>query len=276
MMYESNIDNSKSPSIFEIKPIVRFCNYIEVESGSFWGWRIIPDSELILVVEGCFSYQTRNEAFTAQKGDVICIPPLVDHRLTHIPEHGRGVISCIHCDPFDISEPTRDSVFYTLLRPVTEVGDEFAYFESLFSFAARYFGFSGVQNDKLQASIVKTIWLSLLRYWNNESGTKSLSETTVSMINWIRENITKRISRSDIASEFNYSPEHINYLFKKELGVTTSQFINREKVLYGFRLIRQDGLNVKQAADKLGFVDQYHFSKVFKKITGINPSQYKR
>jgi AraC-like DNA-binding protein len=276
MMYQSNIDDELTITAESISPVIQYCNYIEVLDNEYWGWRIIPDYELILIVEGEFLYKTRENSCRAGRGDVICIPPLLDHYLCHIGEMGAGVISCIHSEPTRISQDETARHLYLPGRAVTNISPQYEFFHSLFSMAADNFGYPDEHTAELLTSIVKTIWLAMMKYWQEPYSNRLISETSKEMSRWIRDNIKSKISRRDIAEHFCYSPEYVNYLFKKELGVTTSQFINREKVLCGFRMIHQGGMSVKEAAAELGFNDQYHFSKVFKKLTGRNPSGYKR
>ncbi len=268
VMYENNMNN-----YYLFEPVVRICNYFEVGDGAYWGWRVIPDYEFVLIACGRFVFQTRQAKFEAGRGSILYIEPLSEHYLAHIPEYGKGIIACIHSDPF--SSPANSRQSPPPIAPLTDVSKDYDFFNAAFAFAARKFGYFDKQSIALQKSIVKTIWLSLADHGQGGNIKKRLSAPTEAIVEWIRENIEKKITRKDIARKFLYTPEHINYLFRNELGVTTSQFISREKVLRGFNLIRQDGLSVKEAAAALGFTDQYHFSKVFKKIIGKNPSEYK-
>ena len=268
MMYESNINKQSY-----LDPIVRICNYFQVDSGAHWGWRIIPDYEFILIVSGKFIFQTKEMRVEISKGELLCIKPLQSHYFAHLPDCGTGVIACIHSDP-----PDSASQKYRPLpevKTLTDISTDFDFFNSAFAFAARKFGYKDNLNITLQQSIVKTIWLALAELSGTGATNKKLSPPTEQIIEWINNNIEKKITRKDIAEKFIYTPEHINYLFRNELGASTSQFINRQKVLKAFNLIRTNGFSVKEAAAAMGFSDQYHFSKVFKKIIGKNPSEYK-
>ena len=96
------------------------------------------------------------------------------------------------------------------------------------------------------------------------------------MMEYLRTNMTRPISRVDLAEQFNYTPEHINYLFKKELGISPTRFLNRERAVMGFKLLSEDGLSVQQAANKTGFSSQYYFSRIFKDIFGYPPAKIKK
>jgi transcriptional regulator GlxA family with amidase domain len=93
------------------------------------------------------------------------------------------------------------------------------------------------------------------------------------MVGWLRQHLTEPVSRRDLAARLYVTPEHINAMFKKELGISPTQFVHRERVLLANRLMLTEGLSVKEAAARTGFCDQFYFSKVFKKVMGVPPSR---
>ena len=275
-MYKNKIEAKRNViTCRDLLPLVRYCNYFEVKTGSYWGWRFIPDYEFILIVDGGFRYRTANQDILAVKGDVLCIPPLVNHFFEHLADHGRGVISCIHTEPVDFSTVEGLCTVVPPPQTITHPAD-YDFFHAQFKAAADNIEFADGYSVELLVSIVKTIWLGLMKYWTGVPDASSPSAVIRNMCSFVKENVCVGLSRNELAAKFGYTPEYVNYLFKKELGVTPSQFISREKVRRAFMLIQQDGLSVKQAAAAVGFYDQYHFSKVFKKITGRRPSEYKR
>ena len=68
------------------------------------------------------------------------------------------------------------------------------------------------------------------------------------MMRFLRARLDQNVGRRDIAEAFNLTPEHVNYLFKQELGLTPTRFLNRERVLKATRLLQEGGLSVKEAA----------------------------
>ena len=95
------------------------------------------------------------------------------------------------------------------------------------------------------------------------------------MVKFVRENISRLVTRQGLARQFSLTPEHINTIFKKELGVTPTQFVQREEALLALRLIRDEGLSVKEVAARVGFTDEFYFSKVFKKVMHVSPGSLK-
>jgi AraC-like DNA-binding protein len=79
----------------------------------------------------------------------------------------------------------------------------------------------------------------------------------------------------EIAKEFHYSSSHYTALFKKKTGLSPIDYFIRMKIYYACQLLTQRELIIKEIADKIGYDDPYYFSRIFKKVTGKSPAQYK-
>lgn len=67
----------------------------------------------------------------------------------------------------------------------------------------------------------------------------------------------------------------MSQLFKKETGVTITQFIQQEKVDEAKKLLELTSEPITAIATKLNFYDQNHFIKIFKRYTGLTPKKYR-
>lgn len=95
-------------------------------------------------------------------------------------------------------------------------------------------------------------------------------------INYMRNNIEKRLSLEEIANSVNYSPSHFGQIFLKKTGHSPLNYFNQLKIQRACQMLDFSDVKIKEIANELGFYDQYHFSKTFFKITGETPSQYKK
>ncbi|UKJ09321.1 AraC family transcriptional regulator [Solitalea lacus] len=94
-------------------------------------------------------------------------------------------------------------------------------------------------------------------------------------ISFMKANIHKRLTVDELAKEFNYSPSHYATLFKQKEGLSPIDYFIRIKIRYACQLLSNGNLIVKEVAEKIGYDDPYYFSRIFKKVTGKSPQEYK-
>ena len=260
-----------------IKPEVHYCNYINVIPGKAWGPRTIPDFELILIVAGEFTYFdcSAGEITMLNEGEVLCIPPGEKHVLKcESGSGGYAAISCIHLEFSDKGFFLNDDYILPIVPPlVTDVRGDGAIHE-LFRNCRNTFESFGKYRMELLSTMTRELYLRLAEYWEGASE-KKISSRMRRMLIYLQGNIEHAPGRRELSREFNLSVEHINFMFKKELGVSPGAYLRRLKIFRACRYLSEDGLSVKETADRLGFYDEFYFSKVFKKIMGSSPSKFK-
>ena len=91
---------------------------------------------------------------------------------------------------------------------------------------------------------------------------------------YIQENIGIKISNTDMAHHIQKSESFISHFFRTEFGMSPKQFVLKRKLEQAkIRLL--NGAWVREVALDLGFYDEFHFSKAFKKMYGKSPGFYK-
>lgn len=94
------------------------------------------------------------------------------------------------------------------------------------------------------------------------------------LVDMMRENFDKSYSLEELCALSGLSSSHFRMLFKEMTGMTAVQFQNRLKIDRAKDLILSCNCNVTEAAHAVGFNDVYYFSRMFRKLTGKNPSEY--
>jgi AraC-like DNA-binding protein/ligand-binding sensor protein len=90
---------------------------------------------------------------------------------------------------------------------------------------------------------------------------------------YISENLNQRISLDQLAQFIHKSPSFVSKHFKEEFGLSYKAYLTKKKMEIACRML-SDGFAMKQISYELGFYDEFHFSKAFKKLYGACPSQY--
>lgn len=84
------------------------------------------------------------------------------------------------------------------------------------------------------------------------------------------------VTRSGISEVFYLSPNYLSKLFRKEAGISLSEYIQNERMSLAKRLLLQNKLSISQIATETGYPSFAHFSKQFKKFVGMTPNEYRK
>ena len=90
---------------------------------------------------------------------------------------------------------------------------------------------------------------------------------------YIQQNISQKLSLTDVSSAVHVSPSYLSHLFQKELGTTYIDYTNHLRIKHAARLLMEPS-KITQVAVLSGFTDSKYFSKVFKQIMGESPKEY--
>ena len=87
---------------------------------------------------------------------------------------------------------------------------------------------------------------------------------------------TDGIFRVDaLCQKLGYSKSYLSKLFREQTGYTIADFAQRAKIDSAKRLIREGDMNFAEISDRLSFDNPQYFSRVFKRITGMTPTEFK-
>ena len=95
------------------------------------------------------------------------------------------------------------------------------------------------------------------------------------VLSYIRKNIYKTIDIDSLAAISCLSKDHFIRLFKKEVNNTPLQYINQKKIEKAQLILITDSMPVKNISYLLAYEDHSYFNRLFKKLTGVTPQQYR-
>lgn len=103
------------------------------------------------------------------------------------------------------------------------------------------------------------------------------SRTVVDQINqFISEHYREEIGRNEIARWLFLTPEHVSRMYKKQTGVSLTDYINMYRIEKAKALLEETESSVSEIAVKVGYDNFTYFSTLFKKYVGITPNQYRK
>lgn len=102
------------------------------------------------------------------------------------------------------------------------------------------------------------------------------SERTVSnILNYISDNFTENINLDDLADSLHLSKYYVSHIFSEKLGVNFRTYIGMLRAEYAAKLIRTTNNTMTEISNIAGFDTQRTFNRVFGKIYGMTPTEYK-
>ena len=92
---------------------------------------------------------------------------------------------------------------------------------------------------------------------------------------YMSEHLDQPMRVTALAALANLSPAHFSVVFKEQTGCSPRDYLHLLRIHRACQLLRSSTLNVKEIATRLGYQDQFHFSRQFKAFQGVSPSEYR-
>ncbi|MBD3110154.1 helix-turn-helix transcriptional regulator [Bacillus sp. AGMB 02131] len=107
-----------------------------------------------------------------------------------------------------------------------------------------------------------------------EFATRKYSDIVKKAIDYIQLHLDSPLSLQNIAAVIHTNPSHLSRKFKQETELSITDFINLKRVESAKLFLQNNSIPITDIAFMVGFNDVNYFSRVFKKITSLTPSQY--
>lgn len=138
----------------------------------------------------------------------------------------------------------------------------------------------GIQMIKLY---IEQLLISLLRSGKEVENSGMLfadesvaGERVKDIISYMTKAVYGRFSVENMCEHFGYSKAYLSKVFKEEMGTTILKYYTDMKISEARRMIREKKYNFTQISDLLCFDNPRYFYRVFKRVTGLSPREYKK
>lgn len=96
------------------------------------------------------------------------------------------------------------------------------------------------------------------------------------VMDYIQKNYSQSLSLREAASVVFLSPSYLSNLIRLETGRNFVDIVNETRIAQACALLLQPDAKISDVAIQTGFQDTHYFRQVFKKVTGVSPSEYTR
>ncbi|HEY8892983.1 MAG TPA: AraC family transcriptional regulator [Clostridium sp.] len=241
--------------------------------------RILQHHELIFITEGKGHVIVQNKKYQFKEGSLIYICPDLQYIVESESEES---ISCftVHFSyatvgfngaKWNITKETGrlELDYVQVLKDYYKINNIFK--KLVNSWMNKLPGYEFITKILLQQLLFE-IFTNLKK--NNRNYSTSLKVEKI--IEYMRLNIHTRLTLANLSELVQLSPTYLSTIFKETTGYSVIKFFNKIKVDKAKELIIEGDKKVKEVAQILGFIDEFYFSRIFKKIEGESPSEFYR
>ena len=104
---------------------------------------------------------------------------------------------------------------------------------------------------------------------------RTYSKPVQNIINYISFNLTDDLSLNALSEKFLLNSSYLSTLFKKETGITLTNFVNNKRIEHAIYLLNTTQSAIQDIAVQCGINDVNYFTKLFKKLKNMTPTQYR-
>ena len=268
--------------------LVSYQKLSEYESGSFmWHWH--PEIEITYVRKGTMCYKVNNLVYHLKEGDIVfnnsgalhsgtmenqedCtyIPVTFDPRLIY--GFFQSTINSKYVDP----------VIQDSMLPAICIDQSESWHKPFREYLLRIIALDEKKPDFYELDIticLQSMWRLLLEHITYEpqaSRENSLEYDRIKKIlSYIEDNYQNKITLNDIAGHIHLCESECTRLFKRHMNTTLFAFLQEYRIERSLEFLQADQ-PVSAVADKAGFSDPNYYSKVFAKIKGCSPREYRK
>lgn len=94
-------------------------------------------------------------------------------------------------------------------------------------------------------------------------------------LEYIQENSQEKLRLTDVADQVYVSQWHLSKLLNKHLAQSFYDLLNAERIRQAKRLMADPALRISEVAERVGYADTAHFSRVFKKLEGVSAGEWR-
>ena len=124
----------------------------------------------------------------------------------------------------------------------------------------------------------KRLLHQMVRIYSNpaeQADFKKFAPLVTRAITYINEHLQEALSLRDLAKTLHSSPSYLSERFRKETGKTLTDYVNEQRIAKGEMLLMNTEDSISSIAAQLGFLDVNYFTRKFKQVHGIPPTQYR-
>ena len=134
-----------------------------------------------------------------------------------------------------------------------------------------------IRDMRINERLNELLTILMEQSWHQDIAVMSKKRMELNEIKqYLDENYGEKVTLNTLASRFFVSKSYLSRIFKDSYGFTINQYILFKRIPEAKQLLRFSTKNVDEIADFVGMNDANYFSRMFRKVEGISPSEYRK
>ena len=245
------------------------------------GTRTIPDHEFVLITQGKGIITIEDNKHEGRAGTLFYFYPGLPHSLISCNENPMHFLA-VHFSFTNVQYENNNwflnnSINNTIL-PIPSVLEirNYVKLKEILVEIDKYWRSKTIGKELMCKGFFLQLLSNILQDLELNCYNYSARNKVDEIISHIHKNLDKDLDTKMLADTVSLSPGYMCKIFKEVTGYSLKKYINRCRVDAAKKMLAEEGLKVKDVAKRLGFKDEFYFSKVFKNIEGISPKDFKR
>ena len=274
MSYSYSPTHSSGPSI--AKYHANRYTYITSEIPNFDSITYSLDTQIFYLIEGQLKFSALHHQQVVEANQVIIIPRYLEFSLDYFEN------TCFKALSVQVGDFSPTFIQDNQFKKVVTLNDTYSFNTYLIGHTVQQIINELLQQlptkeEKLQLLINILIKdLSNISELSEDDLVKPLSKAIQNCQTYLKHHFTDDLSLSSIAEKFKLSDYYLSRQFKEEVGLSISEYVTQQRLIYAKKLLVTHNIPVKDIAKQAGFNNVSHFCSTFKKITQQTPTEYRQ
>lgn len=161
-----------------------------------------------------------------------------------------------------VFHPAALSVFENVLEDLFEIASSSTY----------------IRDMKIFEKLTNLLTLLMEESWHPEkaSGSATIRRSLQSVKDYIDQHYAEKISLDALADIFFINKFYLTRIFREQFGITINNYLLQVRITHAKRMLRFSDMTIEKISHECGMNDANYFTRIFKKIEGVTPGEYRK